>query len=295
MIVDLTGAYDLHLHTAPSLFPRLGDDKAIAEHALSMGLAGIILKSHHGSTVARAYTTQKALNDEIKVFGSIVLNSYVGGINPDAVEVALKLGAKTVWMPTIEAAYHGKKHGGTGAFDVQKPKNGFSAKNSNPPKGITILDENGKLIPQLKDVLSLIKEYDVSLGTGHLSPEEIFALVKSARAIGIKKIQLTHPFFKVPDLTLNQTKELVEMGVYAEFAYCSVSPMWDYTTIAKVSEAIKTVGAKNTILVSDGGQTHNPMPAESLRIFAQCMYESGISQEQINMMIKENPAYLMGQ
>lgn len=294
MFIDLTGAIDLHVHAAPSLFPRLANDIQVATHALSLGLGGLVLKSHHESTVSRAYATQNALDGQIRVFGGIVLNTYVGGINPEAVETALKLGGKIVWMPTIESAWHCKAHGGRGAFDVQKPPTGFSIRDDQEVGGICILDEAGNLISPLKDVLALIKEYGVSLSTGHLCADEIFALVKAARAMGIDRIQITHPFFKVPSLTLAQTKELVELGAYAEFAYCTVSPMWDYSSIKAVSAAIKELGPEHCVLVSDGGQRHNPMPAECLRVFGQCLYESGLSKEQIRTMIVTNPAYLMG-
>lgn len=294
MFINLTDAYDLHVHSAPCLFPRLADDRAVVEHALSLGMGGLVLKSHHESTVSRAYIAQKAVDNQIRVFGGIVLNTYVGGINPEAVEAALKLGGKLVWMPTIESGWHCKAHGGRGSFDVQKPPSGFSVRDDSEVGGIRILDEKGELIPQLADVLALIKEYDVSLSTGHLSPDEIYSLVRAARKMGIKKIQLTHPFFKVPNLTLQQIKELVEMGIYAEFAYCTVSPMWNYSSVKKVSDAIKEIGAEHCILVSDGGQRHNPMPAECLRIFGQCLYESGLTKDQVRTMIRDNPKYLMG-
>lgn len=292
--VDLTGGYDLHVHTAPSLVPRLADDTTVAKHALSLGMGGIMLKDHHESTVSRAIATQSALNDEIKVFGGVPLNTYEGGICPEVVEAVLKRGGKLVWMPTIDAAFHCKVHGGRGFWEKQRPIGELTVRNNQWAEGITILDENKKLISPLWDVLSLIKEYDVSLGTGHLSPEEIFILVKEARQLGIKKIQLTHPFLIVPNLTVQQIKELVEMGAYAEFAYVTVSPMWDYTTISIVTSTIKEVGSDHCILVSDAGQIHNPMPAECLRVFAQCLYESGIKKEQLDTMIKDNPAYLMG-
>jgi len=82
-LIDVRGAIDLHLHAAPFLFPRLATDRQVAEACASAGLAGMLLKSHHESTVDRA----RELDDYagMRVFGGIVLNCHVGGINPQAV------------------------------------------------------------------------------------------------------------------------------------------------------------------------------------------------------------------
>jgi hypothetical protein len=86
---------DLHVHASPSLLPRHGDDATTvaAEHAV--GFSTVVLKAHEGSTVERATA---AGGD---TFGGVVLNSPVGGANPDAVQVAARLGGRVVWMPTV--------------------------------------------------------------------------------------------------------------------------------------------------------------------------------------------------
>jgi len=58
-------------------------------------------------------------------------------------------------------------------------------------------------------------------------------------------------------------------------------------------EAINALGPERCILMSDAGQRHNPMPAEALRVFAQSVYESGISEEGVERMIKTNPLDLL--
>ena len=285
-VISVEGAIDLHCHPYPDLFARIGDDVAIAEHAKQMGMRGLLIKCHVESTVSRAYLLRK-LVPGLEVFGGIVLNTYVGGINPAAVYAALKLGAKEVWMPTIDAAYHGQVHGKTGAYDVQS-----GGRSAGP--GISILDEAGKLRPEVYEVLDLIAEHNVILGTAHLSPQEIQILVRTARERGVEKILITHPFFKVPKLAMGLLEELVRLGAMAEFGYCTVSPMWGYATIQEKVAAIRRLGASRCVLMSDTGQRHNPMPAEALRIFAQSLFEAGISEEEIRTMIVDNPAALLG-
>jgi hypothetical protein len=284
----MAGAVDMHCHPHPDLFPRLADDLEVVQHAGQVGLRAVMIKCHSEPTVSRAYLAEK-ISPGVRVFGGIVLNRAVGGINPAAAEAALKLGAKEVWMPTVDAAYHGEMHGGTGGYDVQT-----SGAAAAPKVGISVTDEKGALTPETLEVLDLVAQHGAILGTCHISPKEIHALVTEARARGVEKIVITHPFFKVPNLDVEDLKTLSSQGAYAEFGYCTVSPMWHYATVTKVADAINTIGASHALLVSDTGQRHNPMPADALRIFAQSVFESGVSEEDVHTLIAVNPAELLG-
>ncbi|MGH3664963.1 MAG: DUF6282 family protein [Egibacteraceae bacterium] len=283
-LIDMEGAIDLHCHPYPDLFPRLADDIDIAIAARDAGMQALVLKCHHENTVSRAYLVQRMVPD-IRVYGGVVLNSYVGGINPAAVEAALRLGGKEVWMPTVDAGYHGEVHGGTGGYDSQK--GGRSG------EGIWVTDADGRLRPEVKDVLSLVAEHQAILGTCHLSPREIVALVKEARDTGVEKIVVTHPFFKVPNLDLDTLEELGRLGAMPEFGYCTVSPAWHYSTPEFVAEAIARVGASRCLLVSDTGQRHNPLPSEALRVFAQTLFEKEVEEKAVRTMIQANPYDLL--
>jgi hypothetical protein len=284
-LIDMSGATDLHCHPYPDLFPRLADDLDIARAARDAGMRALVLKCHHENTVSRAYLVQRVV-PEIKVFGGVVLNNYVGGINPAAVEASLRLGGVEVWMPTVDAGYHAQMHGGTGGYDSQQGGRGGG-------EGIWIADAEGRLKPEVKEVLGLVAQYNAILGTCHLSPREIVALVKEARDVGVQKIVVTHPFFKVPNLDIPTVEELVRLGAVPEFGYCTVSPAWHYAIPEKVVQAIHTVGASRCVLVSDTGQRHNPMPNEALRVFAQTVFEKGLKQDQVEGMVKNNPADLL--
>lgn len=284
-LVDVEGMTDLHCHPYPDLFPRLADDIDIALAARDAGMRALVFKCHHENTVSRAYLVQRVVPD-IKVYGGVVLNSYVGGINPAAVEAALRLGGKEVWMPTVDAGYHAEVHGGTGGYESQQ-----GGRTSD--EGIWVVDATGKLKPEVKEVLSLVAEYQAILGTSHLSPREIVALVREARDVGVEKIVVTHPFFKVPSLDIPTIEELVRLGAMPEFGYCTVSPAWQYAAPAKVVQAISAVGASRCLLVSDTGQRHNPMPSDALRVFAQTLFEKGLSEEDVRVMTAQNPADLL--
>jgi hypothetical protein len=284
-LIDVAGAIDMHCHPYPDLFPRLADDFDIVRAARDAGMKAIVLKCHHENTVSRAYLVQRVVPG-IRVYGGIVLNYYVGGINPAAVEAALRLGGKEVWMPTVDAGYHAEVHGGTGGYDSQ-------AGGRSQAEGIWVADKEGRLTPEIKEVLELVAQYGAVLGTCHLSPKEIVPLVKEARSVGVEKIVVTHPYFKVPNFDLDTLEEVARLGAMPEFGYCTVSPAWHYAAVEKIVESIERIGASRCLLVSDTGQRHNPMPSEALRIFAQTVFEKGIPQADVERMIGANPAELL--
>jgi hypothetical protein len=281
----MDGTVDLHCHPYPDLFPRLADDIDIAIAARDAGMKALVLKCHHENTVSRAYLVGRVVPG-IRVFGGVVLNSYVGGINPAAVEAALRLGGKEVWMPTVDAGYHAQVHGGTGGYDAQ-------AGGRSRAEGIWVVDNDDRLRPEVLDVLELVAEHQAILGTCHLSPREIVTLVGAARERGIEKIVVTHPFFKVPDLDLPTIEELVRLGAMPEFGYCTISPAWHYAVPERIVEAVTRVGASRCLLVSDTGQRHNPLPSEALRVFAQTVFEKGLSEQDVRAMTADNPTDLL--
>lgn len=284
-LIGLRDAVDLHCHPYPDLFPRLADDIDIAMAARDAGMKALVLKCHHESTVSRAYLVQRMVPG-IRVFGGVVLNSYVGGINPAAVEAALRLGGKEVWMPTVDAGYHAQVHGGTGGYDAQQG-------GRRQAEGIWVTDADGRLKPPVKEVLALVAEHQAILGTCHLSPAEIVALVREARDVGVEKIVVTHPFFRVPNLDLDTVEEVARLGAMPEFGYCTISPAWQYAAPEKIVAAVRRVGASRCLLVSDTGQRHNPMPSEALRVFAQTVFEKGVSEQDVLTMIGRNPHDLL--
>jgi hypothetical protein len=171
------GMTDLHTHAAPSLLPRHGDDRttAAAEHAV--GFSTVVLKAHEGSTVERA----AAAGDG--VYGGIVLNSPVGGANPDAVEVAARLGGRVVWMPTVSARTH--KAGATSPeLSVHR---GFEL------GAVDVLGEDGALLPRWHDVLDVVGAHDLLLASGHLSADETVVLFRQARRHGVQRLMVNHP------------------------------------------------------------------------------------------------------
>ena len=288
-LIDVKGSVDVHVHSFPCIMPRLADDREVVRAAQAAGMKAIMLKSHHESSVSRAYLLRDEFPD-IKIFGGIVLNQFVGGVNPAAAEVALRLGAKEVWMPTIDAQHHVDEHGGRARYDVQVGDSGFSW--GDP---ISVIDADGKLTNEANVVLELIAKYDAILGTAHLSLKEISPLVREARKKGVQKILITHPFFKVPaGMSLEFLQEVTSQGAIAEFGFCTVSPMWAYASIEQTRQAMETVGFNNCVIMSDAGQTHNPIAPEAMRLYAQGLYEKGVKQSDLEKLMVSTPSALLG-
>ena len=135
------------------------DDIELTHAASRAGMSAVLLKSHHTLTSDRARLAEKHVSG-IHVFGGLVLNDAVGGLNATAVEAALEMSAREIWMPTLTAANHLQFFGVEG-------------------KGITILDESGSIKTIVLEILEMIAQEGGILGTGHLSVEEILILVRA--------------------------------------------------------------------------------------------------------------------
>ena len=285
-IVDLTGAYDIHIHSHPSLFTRSGSDIDMAEHAASAGLAGILLKNHFESTVGRAFLADRQV-DGTRVFGGLVLNHFTGGLNAVAVEHAVRLGARQIWMPTIDAKAHADIFGRIGGYGYQDSK-------TTPRRaGITILD-HGAIKDEVNSILEIVRDAGVMLGTAHLSREEIFALAAQAKDIGFQGLVVTHPYFNPPRLSVADQVELARLGAVIELCGGNLYPIPGVARLDDYLDSVRSVGAASLVLSSDAGQPRKSMPAEVLRVFAQCLMEKGITQDEIDRMTKENPLRLLG-
>ncbi len=284
-IVDISGSYDLHVHSNPSLFTRIGDDLDLSRHAVEAGLSGILLKNHFESTVGRASIANKAI-EGIHIFGGLVLNGFAGGVNPIAVEHALRLGAKEIWFPTIDSLAHSKVFGHVGGFGYQESGTRV------PREPITILDQQ-HLKEETKAIVEIVRDYGAILGTGHLGKDEIVSLVRFAHALNFHRLLITHPFFNPPGLSVGELVELASLGAQFELCGGNLYPIPGVGRIDTYRETVAEVGAHSIVLSSDAGQPRKSLPAEVLRIFAQCLMEKGITQGEIDTMMKRNPAQLL--
>lgn len=289
----MKGVIDLHVHAAPDIFRRPFDESELARQARDVGYKSLLFKSHGVINADRMLYVRKIVPG-IEVFGGVVLNYAVGGINPEAVDTALRWNAKEVWMPSIHAKNH-IQFEGVGSYPDLKIV-GKERRSAKEVKGIYILDSKEKIIPEVYEVLDLIADADVILGTCHLSLKETYALVKAAKERGVKKILITHPELGVVDIPIEDQVKLADMGAIMEHCFIPIVPLSrnPRSNHQLMAEAIKKVGAERCVMATDLGQFTNPHPIEGMRLFINIMMFYGISEKEIELMTKHNPTQFLG-
>ena len=288
----MNGATELHVHTSPDVFPRLMSHVEVAQHLKEYGYRAVVIKCHHQGTADRIPFVRDLVTG-IEVYGSISLNYAVGGLNPFAVDTALKYGAKIVWLPTVDAENHVNFFGGVGKH--------FLAPTKKLPrfyyevKGISVLDENGRLRKEVHDIIDLVRENDVALAMGHISLKEMEAVAKATNEAGLKKVFIDHPNLelmgKVP---LEKQQGLVKLGVKIEYPFADISPMGHVLSPAQIASNMRALGPENVLLDNDTGQLFNPSPGECMRTFVTLLLDQGISEDDIRTMLVKNTAEMIG-
>jgi len=281
----LEGSIDVHIHSAPDIFPRILNDVDLALLAKQEKMAAILIKSHVVITADRAEIASQVAG--FPVYGSIALNYPVGGLNANAVEVALKMGAKEVWLPTIHAAHYvaQKDHVPTLAKAVDRGM-----------KGLYLLREDGSLKEELYPIFQKVAAYDAALGTGHITPNESRVVVREAAKAGVRKIIVTHPLASFVRMTDSQQKELLDTGaLFIEHVFNDVTRQVAHPVTQKtIADSIRAIGAGHCIMSTDTGQWLNPIPAQAMGIYIKDMLDLGISEEDVRTMVQTNPAKMLG-
>ncbi len=278
------GAIDMHVHFAPE--PGVSRHKNALESALTareLGLGGIVLKNRLYQTAPIAELVSQ-LVPGIAIFGAVCLDYECGGLNIYAAETAAKMGAKVLWLPVFSAT--------NSKFLVER-RTGVSI----PGDGISILSEDGRLLPEVIDILKVVKDYDMVLATGHISAREILVVVEKARQLGINKIVITHAmsaYISEKILSEEERLKLAHDGAVIEHSAWEISPTGGGADPAEVVAAIKEEGPANCIMSSDFGGPAHPSAGEGMRLFISTMLKHGLTPDDITRMVKLNPARLLG-
>ncbi|MEA1672754.1 DUF6282 family protein [Nitrospirillum sp. BR 11163] len=282
----LVGAVDLHCHSGPSVMPRRLNHVEAIKDAEAAGLRAILFKDHYYSVTPVAELLKETMNPKIQLLTGVPLNNTTGGLNPYAVEHGFKLGARLVWMPTFSAANH-IRHSHRRQFLPTKDQ-------MLPPRALTVVDDRGALLDEVKVILDQIAQYDAILSAGHLHISEIWPLFAEAKTRGVKRLLVNHPTFLIGCGPADM-KELAGMGAYLEHSCC----MWagvqgkNYTADS-LNQVIKAGGVDSTIIGSDLGQVGNPTPVEGFRHVIGMCIELGYSDDDIRKMISLNASRLVG-
>jgi uncharacterized protein DUF6282 len=276
----LRGAIDMHIHMDPPTSISPGTDIARMKLARALGLRGWLLKAHGESTAGLAYQLGLEMPD-FAVIGGIALNRATGGINPVAVEHIASMKGKpgrVIWMPTEDSE---------------------AALKTQPNRLVVPVSRNGQLLPEVKEVIALIAKNGLVLASGHLSGDDALLVFREGRAQGVQHMIATHPMDGIGKMNLAQMQEAAKQGAILEFDFrhllenggpevirqigpehCFISEFWTYTAPGPPSP-------QPFLPVEYGG-------LEGTGKFVEEMHSHGFTDQELDIMVKENPARLLG-
>ncbi len=288
------GAYDLHVHVAPDVMRRITDDVTLAEQFGEHELGGFVLKSHYTPTAERAQVVNRAVPGAHAI-GAITLNNAVGGMNPMAVEIAAMEGAKVVWLPTFDAVNEpiGRSDPKPGEIVPvwAKTQRNLRARGFNLDP-VLVVDKENNVLPKVREVLRIIAHHDLVLATGHLSRDEIFAVVDAAIDAGVKRIIVTHPEFPSQNINARDQYALGERGALLE--RCFTTPYTGKTQWETVFSNIRQSKPEHSFVSTDLGQPDNPAVENGFALMADRLLEAGFSEAEIHLMCVENTRQILG-
>ncbi len=273
--VPLEGVIDFHAHSAPDVTSRSVSSFQVIRNAKAAGMRAVVLKNHYVSTAALAELAMLEVGG-IQVYGGIVLNRSNGGINPEAVRRMVEVEGhrgKVVWLPTFDAENQVRfDHTGRSFVPVVK---------------------DGQPVPAMADIFRLVVANDLIFATGHSSPAESLILLAAARDAGVKRMLVTHVLSSSTRATIEQMKRMAGLGATLEvvwLAHLGNNPL----PVAVCAQAIQAVGAEHFLMSSDLGQPGNPVHTQGLRDFITALKANGISDREIDLITRKNPARLLG-
>lgn len=282
----LVGAVDLHQHPGPSPFPRRMGIADAARDAAGAGFRAIVVKSHHHSMVPDILALQPEVLSAlpIEIFGGIALNHTVGGLNPHAVELALGMGGRVVWFPTLASPAHIEHHAHTTTnFPVSQVQ-------LRPDPPIHIADEQGRLRPEARDVLDVIASQDAVLTCGHLGVKDTDLLIGAAQEAGVRRIVVNHPVFVV-GASPDHAVEWARRGVFIEHCLSMYFGLPERRRdLGELLTFLEAVGPGQTVFSSDSGQKVNPLPVTLYRRAARALLDQGISADTLRRLVSTNAA-----
>lgn len=273
----LDGAIDLHAHHGPDAYPRQWDAFEVAEIAAERGMGAIVIKNHWTETAGLAWLIRKYGAQGIEVFGSLTLDTPVGGVNPQAVRYMVDVTGgygRVVWMPTHDSEHEVRFLG------ENRPYVSVSA--------------DGELLPQTIEVLELIAEHGLTLATGHVTPTEALMILDEARRLGVERMIVTHPLLG-EQYTYMSDQELaaaVALGGVVEMTAGTIYR--DSPAKGRAFAVIRTLGPENVFIGSDSGLIGTPNHPDALVMAARELRAAGFSERDLDLMFRINPARLLG-
>lgn len=279
----LRGSYELHVHAGPDSYAgRTWSEIDTALAACEAGMGGIVFKCHSAPSSARTDFVKRYVYEmceeggwhKTEIYGGVVLNYPVGGVNPHAVRASLKMGGRFVWTAVMDSEHHRKVTGQGG--------------------GIRFV-EKGKVVEPMHEILDLIAEHDAVLSLSHLGTEERFIYIEEAKRHGVRRILIDHPQLSIVKATPEQLREMAQMGALIGFYWQAAVPnLFNFAVKpTEMLDYLRVVTAEHLASGTDLGQYGNPHPVDGMRMFLRTLLFFGVSREDIETIFKKNPRRLI--
>jgi hypothetical protein len=181
---------------------------------------------------------------------------------------------RVVWMPT---------------FDSEN-----QVRFSQETRPFVSVSRNGELLPEVREVIALIAEHDLVLATGHSSADEVLMLLREGRSQGVEHMVVTHAMNAPIQMTIPQMQQAARLGAFLEFVGSTPISADAGARYDRFAEAIRAIGPQFCILSTDLGQANNPLPVDGFAGFLEAMRARGFTAQDIDRMVRENPARLLG-
>jgi hypothetical protein len=315
----LRGGIDIHVHAGPHIFssPRRVDPIQAAIQAKEAGMRAIVFMDVFEMSNGTAWLVNRVVPD-FQTYGGLILNTVYGGMNPRAVKTAINYGdgAKYISFGAHSTYFQASREGRVvdGRFTpLSKLYPRFKEEELNRCIRIP-LDTAPE--PELDEILGLIADNPrIYLITGHVCPEEAVRLVELAKENNISKILVSSAVTKVAKMeqlmymvnkgafieytlaAFTHTTSIPKTHYYVEREYISIDEGMSQEPIGGVrlvSKQIQELGADHCIIATDFGVYTLPTPVEGLREFISCLLDLGVTIDDIEKLVKDNPEKLLG-
>jgi Family of unknown function (DUF6282) len=272
----LSGAIDMHLHMDSPLPSGDHTEATIATIRLakSRGLRGVVIKNHSEPTATLAFLLRQEIPN-FEIFGGIVMNRTVGGMNAAAVEhLATQIyggTGKVVWMPANDSE--------------------IESKPPYPEKPFVAVSRSGQLLPEVKEVIAVVAKDHLILASGHISPEDALLVFQEGRRQGVQHMIATHAMDLAGKMTMDQMLEAMKLGAVIEFDFRNI-----LTEGARRADAIRKLGPEHCLISEFWTKNQAPREyagLEGVGAFVEAMHARGFSDQELDIMSKGNPARLL--
>ena len=299
--IKVKDAIDIHCHAHEGQ----QDPYDLARRASLAEMKGLLFKSIPGDDPVKS---TRAVQDDVNRWGDeagvhpiTCWSAYVCGrqmapVTAKVVGEMIDRGVAAIWLPVFTHVITMSTVGTYGRF-VRGRENAAWVGPIGWDEALKIghydLDENGKLKPEIRDIVRLCADRNVALFFGHATHAEIYKLAEEVHKVGLTRAVIDHPFSPFLNVSPAMMKELAPSGVLFNFTWDELSPLLGVDPQIMYN-TIREVGVEHFTLSSDAGEPLFPDSVEAMRLVRGYMEAFGLNQDELYTVCTRNPGKIVG-